>query len=395
MTMTDTPVPVPRLERIVSEIAQEMAEATDRGRVADYIAPLARIDPGQFALSVVLPDGTQISAGDADTRFSIQSVSKVFTLALALGKMGEQLWSRVGREPSGDPFNSIVQLEYERGLPRNPFINAGAIAVTDSILSAYAPKEALGQILQFVRFVAGDEDIAMDPTVARSELETGFRNNALANFMREFGTIEGPVEQTLGVYFHHCAISMTTEQLAKSARFLAYDGCLRPRGSRVISARMARQINTLMLTCGHYDRSGEFAFRVGLPGKSGVGGGIMAVAPGQAAIGCWSPGLNRSGNSELGSRALERLAERTGWSVFAPRWDRGADACANRAGLLFARKPDQCGRTKNKRPARCRPKSNSPADNRSFHGWKSGIWCACFKAVPWWTTFRCASCPGR
>ncbi len=317
--MAERSVSAQGLERIVTEISQEMAAAADRGKVADYIPPLARVDPGQFALALVLPDGTMISAGDAARRFSIQSVSKVFTLALALGKMGEQLWSRVGREPSGDPFNSIVQLEYERGLPRNPFINAGAIAVTDSILSDYAPKEALGHILQFVRFVAGDEDIAMDPAVARSEQETGFRNIALANFMREFGTIDGPVEQTLGVYFHHCAIAMTTEQLAMSARFLAYDGCLRPGGPRVIAARMARQINTLMLTCGHYDRSGEFAFRVGLPGKSGVGGGIMAVAPGQAAIGCWSPGLNRSGNSKLGARALELLALRTGWSVFAPK----------------------------------------------------------------------------
>ncbi|SFU05042.1 glutaminase [Sedimentitalea nanhaiensis] len=317
--MAEHPVTAGRLERIVTEIAEEMAAQTNRGKVADYIPPLARVDPAHFALAVVLPDGTTISAGDCTMRFSIQSVSKVFTLALALGKMGEQMWSRVGREPSGDPFNSIVQLEYERGLPRNPFINAGAIAVTDSILSSYMPKEALGEILQFVRFVAGDEDIAIDPAVARSEQETGFRNIALANFMREFGTIDGPVEQTLGVYFHHCAIAMTARQLAMAGRFLAYDGCLYPGGPRVIAARMARQINTLMLTCGHYDRSGEFAFSVGLPGKSGVGGGILAVAPGQAAIGCWSPGLNRSGNSELGSRALERLAERTGWSVFAPR----------------------------------------------------------------------------
>lgn len=308
-----------RLCSIVTDISEEMAAETERGKVADYIPPLARIDPNQFALSIITKDGEMISGGDAQTRFSIQSVSKVFTLAVGLGRLGERLWSRVGREPSGDPFNSIVQLEYEKGLPRNPFINAGAIAVTDSILGGFAPKEALGEILEFVRFLASDEDIAIDPDVARSELATGYRNVALANFMRSFGTVTSPPEMTLGVYFHHCAIAMTTEQLAAAGRFLAFDGRLSPGGPRAISARMARQINTLMLTCGHYDGSGEFAFRVGLPGKSGVGGGIMAVVPGQASIGCWSPGLNAVGNSHLASRALEQLALRTGWSVFAPR----------------------------------------------------------------------------
>ncbi len=312
-------IPSAELRRIVADIAGEIAAERDRGAVADYIPQLAQVDPDQFALAVSTADGEVIAAGDVDTPFSIQSVSKVFTLALALGKSGETLWSRVGREPSGDPFNSIVQLEYEKGIPRNPFINAGAIVVTDSILSGYEPKEALGEILQFVRFLASDDSIAIDPAVARSEIETGFRNVALANFMRAYGTIEGPPDHTLGVYFHHCAIAMTARQLAAAGRFLAFDGCLSPDGSRAISARMARQINALMLTCGHYDGSGEFAFRVGLPGKSGVGGGIVAVVPGQAAIGCWSPGLNAVGNSQLASHALEMLARRTGWSVFAPR----------------------------------------------------------------------------
>ncbi|MDK3071934.1 glutaminase [Sedimentitalea sp. JM2-8] len=307
------------LRAILADIAETMAQEPFRGSVADYIPQLARVDPAQFAITLATAEGDVISVGDADTPFSIQSISKVFTLAVALGNQGERLWSRVGREPSGDPFNSIVQLEYEKGLPRNPFINAGAIAVTDSILGQYAPKEALGQILQFIRFVAGQEDIAIDPAVARSEQETGFRNVALANFMRGFGTLQGAPERTLGVYFHHCAIAMTARQLALAGRFLAFDGCLSPGGARVIKARMARQINALMLTCGLYDGSGEFAFRVGLPGKSGVGGGILAVAPGQASIGCWSPGLNALGNSHLASRALELLADRTGWSVFAPR----------------------------------------------------------------------------
>lgn len=306
-----------RLQRIVADICAEMAAETDRGAVADYIPQLACVDPDRFAMCLSLADGTMINGGDAAVPFSIQSVSKVFTLALALGRDGENVWTRVGREPSGDPFNSIVQLEAERGLPRNPFINAGAIAVTDLLMSGYQPKEALATILHFVRYIAGDDSIAIDPAVARSESETGFRNTALANFMRAYGIVQGPVDETLGVYFHHCAIAITARQLAMAGRFLAFGGCLAPGGSRVVAERTARQINALMLTCGHYDGSGEFAFRVGLPGKSGVGGAIMAVAPGKASIGCWSPGLNANGNSHLASRALELLADRTGWSVFA------------------------------------------------------------------------------
>lgn len=309
----------PDLPQIVAEIAAEMAAEAERGVVADYIPELARVRPDQFGLALALADGRLIEAGDTGVPFSIQSVSKVFTLALALGKHGERIWERVGREPSGDPFNSIVQLEYERGRPRNPFINAGAIAVTDAILSQYAPREALGEILRFIRYLAGDDEIAIDPAVAKSEQKTGFRNAALANFMRAYGTLSGAPEKVLGVYFHHCAIAMSVRQLALAGRFLAFDGLLTPKGPRAVSMRMARQINALMLTCGHYDGSGEFAFRVGLPGKSGVGGGILAVAPGRAAIGCWSPGLNAVGNSLLASTALERLARRTGWSVFAAR----------------------------------------------------------------------------
>ncbi|WP_099825875.1 glutaminase [Oceaniglobus indicus] len=316
--MTHSALSTDALRVIVTEIAEELAESDDRGRVASYIPQLACIDPQQFALSVVTPDGDVINAGDADTPFSIQSVSKVFTLAVALGQMGESLWSRVGREPSGDPFNSIVQLEHEQGIPRNPFINAGAIAVTDAVLSGYEPREAIGLIVEFIRYTAGDDTIMIDETVARSEEATGYRNTALANFMRDFGNLTCDPAMTLGVYYHQCAVAMTARQLALAGRFLAYDGCLAPGGSRVISGRMARQINALMLTCGHYDGSGEFAFRVGLPGKSGVGGAILAVAPGRASIGCWSPGLNAVGNSQLASRALEMLADRTGWSVFAP-----------------------------------------------------------------------------
>jgi len=307
---------VSKLESVVKEIAEEMRARPDRGEVATYIPELAGVDAGQFGIAVVDAAGNVAAGGDCDTSFSIQSISKVFTLTLALGKVGDRLWKRVGREPSGSPFNSIVQLENERGIPRNPFINAGAIAVTDVILSGHQPREALGEILQFVRFLADDPSIVIDEAVAASEQRTGFRNRALANYMKAFGVLENPVDYTLGVYFHHCAIAMTCRQLAMAGRFLALSGMNPATGHRIVHAERARRINALMLTCGHYDGSGEFAYLVGLPGKSGVGGGILVVAPGKASIVVWSPGLDVSGNSHLGRIALETLTKRMGWSVF-------------------------------------------------------------------------------
>jgi len=307
---------VSRLDEVVGEIADEMRRRTDRGEVASYIPELARVDPGAFGLAVVDAEGNVAAAGDADVPFSIQSISKVFTLTLALGKAGDRLWRRVGREPSGSPFNSIVQLEREQGIPRNPFINAGAIAVTDVILSGHQPREALGEILRFMQALADDPSIAIDRAVAASEQRTGFRNAALANYMKSFGVLENPVEFTLGVYFHHCAIAMSCRQLATAGRFLAHLGRNPITGTSIVSPERARRINAIMLTCGHYDGSGEFAYRVGLPGKSGVGGGILAIAPGKASIAVWSPGLDAAGNSHLGRVALEALTKRMGWSVF-------------------------------------------------------------------------------
>lgn len=308
------------LSGIVATIAQETRKAGERGTVATYIAPLARISPDKFGLAVVLADGSMHVAGDADEPFSVQSISKVFALTLALGAVGDQLWRRVGREPSGSAFNSIVQLETEHGIPRNPFINAGAIVVADVLLGRHEPRVAIGQMLRFVRDLTGDATIAIDEAVASAEQDTGFRNSALANYMRAFGNLEAPVEQVLGVYFHFCALAMSCRQLALAGRYLMAGG--RTPGQdgaaqhSVISVQRARRINALMMMCGHYDSSGDFAFRVGLPGKSGVGGGILAIAPGNASIAVWSPGLNASGNSHLGTLALERLARATGWSVF-------------------------------------------------------------------------------
>ena len=304
------------LQAVLDEIAAEAAGSTDRGEVASYIPELAKVDPRQFGIAVALPDGQVLTAGDAKTRFSIQSVSKVFTLALALGKLGDSLWARVGREPSGNAFNSIVQLEQEKGRPRNPFINAGAIAVADAILSGHEPREAIGEIVRFIRYLADDDAIMIDELVARSETDHGDRNASLAHFMRAFGCVEHPVDHVLGVYFHQCAITMTCHQLARAGLFLASRGCNPLTGMQVVPPQRARRINAIMLMCGHYDGSGEFAYRVGLPGKSGVGGGIMAIAPGIASIAVWSPGLDPVGNSKLGTAALEQLTKRMEWSVF-------------------------------------------------------------------------------
>lgn len=304
------------LQQVLDEIALDAATAADRGVVAQYIPELAKVDARQFGIAVALPDGRVHCAGDAETAFSIQSVSKVFTLSMALGKYGDSLWSRVGREPSGDPFNSIVQLEQEKGRPRNPFINAGAIAIADLVLSGHQPREAIGEIVRFIRHLADDNSIRIDERVARSETEHGDRNASLAHFMRSFGSFEHQVDHVLGVYFHQCAIAMTCHQLARAGLFLASQGQNPLTGTQVVPPQRARRINAIMLMCGHYDGSGEFAYRVGLPGKSGVGGGILAIAPDKASIAVWSPGLDTVGNSKLGTAALEQLAKRMEWSVF-------------------------------------------------------------------------------
>lgn len=304
------------MKQILDDITHAMASEINRGKVADYIPQLAHVDPQRFGICVATPDGHIYSSGDAVTPFSIQSISKVFTLTIALGKLGDSLWNHVGREPSGDPFNSIVMLEHESGKPRNPFINAGAIAVVDAIMMGHAPKETLAEILQFVRFIADDDTISFDHKVAASEMQHKDRNASLAHFMKSFGRLKHDVDKVLGTYFHQCSISMSCEQLAKAGLFLVSDGVDKHRDIRVVSPQRARRINSLMMMCGHYDGSGEFAYRVGLPGKSGVGGGILSIAPGRGSIAVWSPGLDAIGNSQLGTKALERLVKETGWSVF-------------------------------------------------------------------------------
>ncbi len=304
------------LQELVDLVRREALPRLGEGRVADYIPELAKVDPNKLGIAVATVEGDLITSGDVEEPFSIQSISKLFTLTLALGKVGDELWERVGREPSGTSFNSIVQLEHERGIPRNPFINAGAIVVCDVVLAGHQPREAIGHVLQFVRFLADDETVLIDPAVARSETEHGYRNRALANYMRAFGNLLHPVDLALGLYFHQCAIAMNCRQLARACLFLANGGRIPAANASVVSRLRARRINALMLTCGQYDASGDFAFRVGLPSKSGVGGGIVAIVPGFASIAVWSPTLTPEGNSLVGTQVLEQLAVRAGWSVF-------------------------------------------------------------------------------
>jgi glutaminase len=304
------------LAAIVAEVGREVQPHRGEGHVADYIPALARVDGNRFGMAVITVDGEVFETGDAWMPFSIQSISKVFTLTLALQRHGDDIWKRVGREPSGSRFNSIVQLEAEQGIPRNPFINAGAIVVTDSLVEGRPVADAIADIRDNLRRFADADTIDVDREVAMSEAQTGFRNYSLAFFMRGFENLKNPVEDTLQTYFNQCALRITARQLARAGLFLANCGVDPISGERIVSPEHARRIGAVMMTCGHYDASGEFAFQVGLPGKSGVGGGILTIAPGKAAIAVWSPGLNEYGTSQVGALALEKLVAKTGWSVF-------------------------------------------------------------------------------
>lgn len=299
---------------VLERIAEEVRPLVGRGKVADYIPRLAEVPADRFGMAVATLDGRLVQVGDAGEAFSIQSISKVFSLTLALEALGGDLWRRVGREPSGSAYNSLVQLERECGIPRNPLINAGAHVVADVVLSSF--DDARGRLLDFVRDRAGTPEIGIDPEVARSERETGFRNAALANFIRSFGNLDNAVDDVLDFYYHQCAIRMHCADLAQAFLYLANHGRCQRSGATVISVERAKRINSLLLTCGTYDAAGDFAFHVGLPAKSGVGGGIVAVVPNVLAVAVWSPGLDDKGNSLAGGEALDRFATLTGLSVF-------------------------------------------------------------------------------
>ncbi|MGW1259072.1 glutaminase [Streptomyces sp. NPDC002513] len=298
---------------VLERIAEEIERRPGRGRAADYIPALAALDAHRFGMAVAELDGTVYGVGEWRQPFSTQSVTKVFTLALQLTREGDELWEHVGREPSGNPFNSLVQLEYENGIPRNPFINAGALVVTDRLHTRTG--DAAGALLDFLRAESGNPELAFDEEVAASETEHGDRNAALGHFMASYGNVDNPVPVLLDQYFRQCSIEASCADLALATGFLARHG-IRADGTRLLTRSQAKQVNAVMLTCGTYDAAGDFAYRVGLPGKSGVGGGIIAVVPGRCTLCVWSPGLDEHGNSVAGVAALDLFTTLTGLSVF-------------------------------------------------------------------------------
>ncbi|POZ61180.1 glutaminase [Chromobacterium alticapitis] len=302
------------LQALIEDIRQQVLPFYDQGQVADYIPALAAVPPRQFAFAIHTLDGEQYACGDADTPFSMQSISKAFMLALTLQADGEQLWRHVGKEPSGNPFNSLVQLEYEHGIPRNPFINAGALAVTDRAIGHFG--DAHARLLSWLRSETGNAALTADEAIASSERAHGDRNAALAHFMKSYGNIQHEVGDVLDQYFHNCSIALNCRELARAGLFLANHGVSTLTGERYLSRSQAKQVNAVMLTCGTYDAAGEFAYRVGLPVKSGVGGGLLAVIPGKMSIAVWSPQLDTRGNSVLGLEALDRFSTATGLSIF-------------------------------------------------------------------------------
>ncbi|HGJ5860237.1 MAG TPA: glutaminase B [Arsenophonus nasoniae] len=299
---------------LLIDILQQVRALIGQGKVANYIPALAEVANHHLAMAVCTIEGEIFSAGDAYERFSIQSISKVLGLTLAMTRYREdEIWCRVGKEPSGLPFNSLVQLEMEKGIPRNPFINAGAIIITDMLQFRFStPKQ---RMLEFVRSLTGQSDIGYDNQVARSEMEHANRNAAIAYLMKSLGNFKSDVLAVLETYFHYCSLSMNCVELAQCFNYLANNGRLL-NNDQIITPIQARQINALMMTCGMYDGSGEFAFRIGMPGKSGVGGGIICVVPNAFTVAVWSPELNKSGNSLAGCAALELLSQRIGRSVF-------------------------------------------------------------------------------
>ena len=302
-------------QAILEEIKEEIEPLFLQGKVADYIPALANVDPNQFIMSIQLFDGTSYGIGEVDNKFSIQSISKVFTFTLALESYGAELYKRVGHEPSGNPFNSLVQLEYENGIPRNPFINAGAIVTADSLVSIHK-QNTFKYILDFIRKVSNDETINYDENIYNSELAHGFRNFALINMIKSYNNINNEINDVINTYFKQCSIMMSPSQLAKAMLFLANHGTNPLTNESILIESKAKRINSLMLTCGHYDASGDFAYKVGLPGKSGVGGGIVAIVPKKMAICVYSPRLNAQGNSLIGTKALELFTTKTGLSIF-------------------------------------------------------------------------------
>ncbi len=301
-------------QNIVDDLYHKNKNATKKGKVASYIPELKKIDPNKFGINLYTLNDKSFGVGDFREKFSIQSISKVFALTLALREIGEKLWKRIGVEPSGDPFNSLVQLEFEKGVPRNPFINSGALVVCDLLISKLNDPKV--ELLSFVRKLSNTKDIHFNKKVISSEKKYGFTNAAHVYLMKSFGNIKNDIETVLDLYYHMCSIEMTCEELSRSFLLFANDGILPWNEERIISLSVSKRINATMQLCGHYDEAGQFAFKVGLPGKSGVGGGIVAIHPDLYCITTWSPVLNKKGNSFLGFKVLEDFTTITQVSIF-------------------------------------------------------------------------------
>lgn len=300
-------------QNILLDIYSEVRNTTD-GEVARYIPELSVIDPDKFGVHLCTVDNEHFGIGDHEEKFSIQSIAKVLSLSLAFQQQGDAIWSRVGVEPSGNAFNSLWQLEYEKGKPRNPLINSGAIVICDILCSLFPdPKKSL---IQFIRKVSGIPSIEYNIQVAASERNLGFRNAALINLMKASGNIYNDIDSVLDLYYHQCSIEMTCRELVSTFLLFANRGMMVETGEQVITSSMTKRINAIMQTCGFYDEAGEFTFKVGLPGKSGIGGGIVAVHPGKYSVAVWSPRLNKKGNSVKGMKFLELLTTKTGLSIF-------------------------------------------------------------------------------
>ncbi len=301
-------------QKIIEKLYQDVNTISDEGVVASYIPALKKVDSTKFGVSLCTITNESFGIGNSDEKFSIQSISKVFGLTLALKLIGTDLWNRVDIEPSGDPFNSLVQLEFEKGIPRNPLINSGALVVCDVLISELEnPKK---ELLQFVQKLANNKNINYNLEVMQSETEHGFKNAAHVNLMKSFNNINNDVDQVLNLYYHMCSLEITCSELSNAFLIFANGGKLPHNNEQIITPSISKRINATILTCGLYDEAGEFAFRVGLPGKSGVGGGIVAIHPNKYVISVWSPKLNAKGNSFKGMNFLEKFTTETESSIF-------------------------------------------------------------------------------
>lgn len=302
-------------QQIINAIYSELELFENTGKVASYIPELSKINPDKFAVYLTTIEGEGSYIGDYEEKFSIQSIAKVLSLIVAYKAEGKNLWRRVGVEPSGTAFNSLVQLESDFGIPRNPLINAGAIVICDVLIDCYK-NNYKEEFINFVRHVSGNKNIDYSKKIAESEKSVGYRNFALANYIKSFSNIKNDVHEVLDFYFHVCSVEMTCKELSETFIFLANHGKSIYSDEQILTVSQTKRINSIMQLCGFYDEAGEFSYRVGLPGKSGVGGGIVAVLPGKYSIAVWSPPLNAKGNSAKGMKFLELFTTETEASIF-------------------------------------------------------------------------------